>query len=108
MFQKRLPHLYFPNHLVFLFKFLSSYFRGGLISIPASEITVMTLKNPNQPSECDDRTKQDFECLMADQCSGDIYLVQKNIFSPDVSIYKVCLSVCLLLNVPARHLNPRQ
>merc|ERR1712150_21731 len=61
---------------------------GGLISIPASDITVMTLKNPNQPSECDDRTKQDFECLMADQFSGDIYLVQKNIFTPDVSLYK--------------------
>jgi len=61
---------------------------GGLISIPSSDITVMTLKNPNQPSECDDRTKQDFECLMADQLSGDIYLVQKNIYSPDVSLYK--------------------
>ena len=100
MFGKRLPHLHAPNHLIFLFKFLLSYLRGGLISIPASEITVMTLKNPNQPSECDDRTKQDFECLMADQCSGDIYLVQKNIYYPDVSIYKVCLSVGLLLNVP--------
>ena len=49
----------------------------------------MTLKNPNQPRDCDDRTKQDFECLMADQVSGDIYLVQKNIYYSDVSIYKV-------------------
>ena len=41
------------------------------------------------PTECDDRTKQDFECLMADQYSGDIYLVQKNIHEPDVSLFKV-------------------
>lgn len=68
-----------------------------MITIPASEITVMTLKNPNQPSECDHRTKQDFECLMADQSSGDIYLVQKNIYYPDVTMYKVCLSVCFYL-----------
>ena len=79
-----------------------------MITIPASEITVMTLKSPDQPSVCDDETKQDFECLMADQFSGNIYLVQKNIHHHDVTIYKVCLSVCLLLNVPARHLNPRQ
>ena len=49
----------------------------------------MILKNPNQPTECDDRTKQDFECLMADQISGDVYLVQKNVYGTDVSLYKV-------------------
>ena len=48
----------------------------------------MTLKNPNMPTECDDRTKQDFECLMADQFSGDVYLVQKNHYHSDVSLYK--------------------
>ena len=52
----------------------------------------MILKNPNQPKECDDRTKQDFECLMADQISGDVYLVQKNVFGTDVSLYKVSVS----------------
>ena len=52
----------------------------------------MTLKNPNMPEECDDRTKQDFECLMADQISGDVYLVQKNVFGTDVSLYKVSVS----------------
>ena len=62
-----------------------------MATIPASEITIMTLKNPNMPEECDDRTKQDFECLMADQFSGDVYLVQKNIHEPDVSIYKVSI-----------------
>ena len=49
----------------------------------------MTLKNPNMPTDCDDRTKQDFESLMADQYSGDVYLVQKNIYQSDVSLYKV-------------------
>jgi len=63
-------------------------FKNGLATIPASEITIMTLKNPNQPATCDDRTKQDFECLMADPISGDVYLVQKNVFEPDVSLYK--------------------
>ena len=48
----------------------------------------MTLKNPNMPTECDDRTKQDFETLMADQFSGDVYLVQKNHYGSDVSLYK--------------------
>ena len=48
----------------------------------------MTLKNPNMPAECDDRTKQDFETLMADQFSGDVYLVQKNHYGSDVSLYK--------------------
>ena len=42
---------------------------------------------------------------MADQFSGDIYLVQKNIYYPDVSIYKVGLSMDLLLNIPAPWLN---
>ena len=55
----------------------------------------MTLKNPNMPTVCDDRTKQDFECLMADQFSGDVYLVQKNIYNPDVSLYKVSY-ICFL------------
>ena len=49
----------------------------------------MTLKNPNMPTVCDDRTKQDFESLMADQYSGDVYLAQKNIYGSDVSLYKV-------------------
>ena len=49
----------------------------------------MTLQNPNQPATCDDRTKQDFETLMADQFSGDVYLVQKNNLTADVSLYKV-------------------
>ena len=62
--------------------------RNGVATIPASDITTMILKNPNQPTECDDRTKQDFECLMADQISGDVYLVQKNVFGTDVSLYK--------------------
>jgi len=66
---------------------LSSY-KNGVATIPANEITIITLKNPNMPTECDDRTKQDFECLMADQYSGDIYLVQKNIHEPDVSLFK--------------------
>jgi hypothetical protein len=65
-----------------------SRFRNGVATIPASDITTMILKNPNQPAECDDRTKQDFECLMADQISGDVYLVQKNVFGTDVSLYK--------------------
>ena len=64
-------------------------YRNGVATIPASDITTMILKNPNQPTECDDRTKQDFECLMADQVSGDVYLVQKNVFGTDVSLYKV-------------------
>ena len=64
-------------------------YRNGVATIPASDITTMILKNPNQPTECDDRTKQDFECLMADQISGDVYLVQKNVFGTDVSLYKV-------------------
>ena len=66
--------------------------RNGVATIPASDITTMILKNPNQPTECDDRTKQDFECLMADQISGDVYLVQKNVFGTDVSLYKVSVS----------------
>ena len=65
--------------------------RDGVSTIPASDITTMVLKNPNQPTECDDRTKQDFECLMADQFSGDVYLVQKNIFESDVTLYKVLI-----------------
>ena len=67
-------------------------YRNGVATIPASDITTMILKNPNQPAECDDRTKQDFECLMADQISGDVYLVQKNVFGTDVSLYKVSFS----------------
>jgi len=65
-----------------------SRYRNGVATVPASEITIMTLKNPNMPTECDDRTKQDFECLMADQFSGDVYLVQKNHYHSDVSLYK--------------------
>ena len=67
-------------------------YRNGVATIPASDITTMILKNPNQPAECDDRTKLDFECLMADQISGDVYLVQKNVFGTDVSLYKVSVS----------------
>ena len=65
-----------------------SRYKNGVATVPASEITIMTLKNPNMPTECDDRTKQDFETLMADQFSGDVYLVQKNHYGSDVSLYK--------------------
>merc|ERR1711997_618310 len=49
----------------------------------------MVLKNPNLPTECDDRTKEDFHCLMADQLSGDIYLLQYTYFlNPNATMYK--------------------
>lgn len=51
----------------------------------------MILVLPNQPTECNDETKKDFETLMSDPISGDIYLVQKNIYTPDVTLYKVNL-----------------
>ena len=52
----------------------------------------MTLEVPNKPTECDDRTKKDFETLMADPVSGDIYLAEKNEFENDVTLYKVYIS----------------
>jgi len=61
---------------------------NGLTTIPSSDITIMTLKNPNQPMVCDDATKQDFETLMADPITGDIYMPQKNMYTPDVTLYK--------------------
>merc|ERR1712136_471509 len=61
---------------------------NGLKTIPSSDITIMTLKNPNQPEVCDDATKQDFETLMADHISGDIYMPQKNMYTSDVTLYK--------------------
>ena len=65
------------------------YYSNGMVNIPAEEITTMTLKNPNMPAVCEDETMQNFETLMADQSSGDVYLIQKNIYHPDVTIYKV-------------------
>lgn len=50
----------------------------------------MVLTVPDGPTECNDEEKVDFETLMIDPIMGDIYLIQKNIFSTDVNIYKVC------------------
>jgi len=61
---------------------------GGKFVIPSYLITEMTLKNPNQPTICDAETRQDFECMMADQYTGDVYMVQKNVYHHDASIYK--------------------
>ena len=57
--------------------------------ISAENITKMVLTLPDGPSECNDTTKLDFETLMIDPIMGDIYMIQKNIFSTDVNIYKV-------------------
>ena len=84
-FRKKYFQLIIENQTFFFFDN-----RNGVATVPASEITIMTLKNPNMPTVCDDRTKQDFESLMADQYSGDVYLAQKNIYGSDVSLYKVC------------------
>ena len=55
----------------------------------------MVLGNPNQPTECNDQTKQDFETIMVDPVSGDIYLPQKQRFlrETDVTLYKVFMFV---------------
>ena len=66
------------------------FFRGtkkGVIS--AANVTKMVLTLPDGPSECNDTTKLDFETLMIDPIMSDIYMIQKNIFSTDVNIYKV-------------------
>ena len=49
----------------------------------------MVLAVPDGPTECNDETKVDFETLMIDPIMGDLYLIQKNIFTTDVNIYKV-------------------
>ena len=59
------------------------------VVIPAADVTKMVLTVPDGPTECDDEAKIDFETLMIDPIMGDIYLIQKNIFSTDSSIYKV-------------------
>ena len=64
-------------------------FRNKVVTISASNITVMTLEIPNMPKECDDRTKKDIETLMVDPVSRDIYLAQKNERENDVTLYKV-------------------
>jgi len=58
------------------------------VVIPAADVTKMVLTVPDGPTECDDEAKIDFETLMIDPIFGDIYLIQKNIFSTDASIYK--------------------
>ena len=93
---KRIEEIVFQNVrgaslLKLTFATIQYCFREGLVQIPASDITVMVLGNPNQPTECNDQTKQDFETIMADPVSGDIYLPQKQRFlsETDVTLYKV-------------------
>ena len=62
---------------------------GKRLRIPAEEIRKIILKLPDGPSQCNDEEKIDFETLMSDPATGDIYLIQKNIFKPEASIYKV-------------------
>ena len=65
-------------------------YRGGeTVVIPAADVAKMVLTVPDGPTECNDETKVDFETLMIDPIMGDMYLIQKNIFSTDVNIYKV-------------------
>ena len=57
--------------------------------IPSADIARMVVAVPDGPTECNDETKVDFETLMIDPIMGDLYLIQKNIFTTDVNIYKV-------------------
>ena len=68
--------------------------RGSKLRVPAGDITKMVLELPDGPVECNDETKLDFETMMIDPLSGDIYLIQKNIFRTDVNLYKVIMK-CL-------------
>ena len=51
------------------------------IIVPSSEITVYELTYPGAANE-------DKECLMYDNDSGDLYIVQKNQVEPSANIYK--------------------
>ena len=82
---QKTEHVYLK---AYFFPFLTN--RGDkIVVIPADDVTKMVLTVPDGPTECDDEAKIDFETLMIDPIMGDIYLIQKNIFSTDASIYKV-------------------
>jgi len=70
---------------------MTSFKERKKLRIPAEDIRKIIVKLPDGPSQCNDEEKLDFETLMSDPATGDIYLIQKNIFKPEASIYKFSL-----------------
>ena len=63
--------LLFYDCFIFLCQFFNSVGSGEVLKIAADDVTTISVMSPNAPNE-------DFETLMSDPISGDLYLLRKN------------------------------